>query len=330
LQIEGEPGEKMVVVVIDVGAFHSHLNRFGGRTQPGSVENWPETVFQDVQTLKIPVTIVGTGESTVTLVAPTQHRQAVAAALRAVALQYGFDNGMFGAKLIMSPGPETPVSLSFRVFVRASEANAGTNEEEEIGTLAAHRGTSVRMSGFPKRLAIFPDTVESVDIIFRPDPAVVESQPGWAESWGEEVVLHNIPVKRAASTQELTRQAIHSSLRVTGVRLGAQRGRRIQFPGLDCFPTNPLPKELRMRVFIRSGEFEHEFGTLTAGTDGIMQKVGLQSPVVGFPESAQVADVIMRPFLDGLDRQLLRDHWQEELVFKNVPVIRTRPEDIPE
>jgi len=181
----------------------------------------------------------------------------------------------------------------------------------------------VNMLGFTTPLHNVCQNASEVDVIFRPDPAAVETRADWSEIWGEEIVMPNVPIIRTASQKELHRQALLSSLHVTGVRLGAQHGRRITSPSLDCFPVQALPVPLRYQVFIRAGEFEHEFGTLMVD-NGRLTKTSLRQPVLGFPEEATTADVILRPYRDGIDPETWKRHgyWDEEIVFRNVPVIR--------
>lgn len=179
------------------------------------------------------------------------------------------------------------------------------------------------MLGFTTPLHNVCQNASEVDVIFRPDPAAVETRDNWSEIWGEEIVIPHVPIIRAASQKELHRQTLLSSLRVTGVRLGAQHGRKITFPSLNCFPTQALSVLLRCQAFIRAGEFEHEFGTLVAD-NGQLTKTSLRQPVLGFPEDATTADVILRPYRDGIDPETWKRHgyWDEEIVFRDVPVIR--------
>ncbi len=192
LTVDAEPGEHELVFEIDFGVVEDELGGFGPNLPPGSHDEWPEVLVHELRTVRVPITVLRPDESPITLVSPAEHREMIVRGLRISGVRLSRELDRPLVELVFNPSPRPPVPLSFKVFLRTGEL------EQEIGTFTAQSG-GVGMSGFRTRMSL-PD-VETVDIVFRPDQAGVESQANWTEIWGEEIVVENVKVIRPSPSQ---------------------------------------------------------------------------------------------------------------------------------
>lgn len=197
--IRTEPGDHTIEFVIDCGATEGPTNPLSRFDGPGPVDSWPKTVFKDVQNIEMDITVMKPGESPITLVAPAEHKQTIIDGLHATALRVSPLHGQIVGELIIHTDPSLPVPVSFDVAVAVGGV------EIEIGRITKN-GHGGSRSGFTKTLRGFPDDAETVDVLFHPDPKAVESRSDWTEIWGEDIVIHDVPVMRIGEDQPTDEQ----------------------------------------------------------------------------------------------------------------------------
>lgn len=132
------------------------------------------------------VTLHAADDPTVRLIPDESARPAVEAAVTVRKVDaVAYANGSY-ALMVSTTIDHPPVPVGFAVFVRVGD------DEIPAGTLYAPAGeTSAAGTNARRRL---PDGTESVDVVYRPDPAAAAGSLDGTEIWDGEVVVTGVPV----------------------------------------------------------------------------------------------------------------------------------------
>lgn len=300
VQLDAEPGDHELVFTLE----HAVVESGRASMRPGPPEGWPEAVIRDVITVRWPIEILAADASPIRLVTPERHRQAVIDSLRVTALRF---SGVHGhPELVMHP-QRPPVPLSFKITIRSGEF------EQSLGQMTAKDGGFGR-GGSMSNIQRLPADATTVDVIFTPDPQAVETRSDWSEIWGDEIVIRNVPIVGRLKGAD----ALRASLNINAVRLGRTGRQGITAAQILHRHSGQSPRDMSMRIIVRSGDFEREIGTLTL--QGASSRLSApRESLDGLPQTVSTVDVILQPQPTGRDDD---DQWAEPIIYRNVPLLR--------
>lgn len=188
--IKAEPGPHQLTFCVGVRWMEEQW-----RAKTWSRENPPPFLNQTAQRLNAEVEILPVNETVVKLRGDDPElAQSIRRSIRVRELRLSPVGRNLKADLFLTFSENSPVLLSFDVFI------VYDGREVRLGCFNAGQALNPRTRSGPPlfitHLSDFPDSIESVDVVLRPNVLAVERLFNIDEIWGEEIVYENVPVVR--------------------------------------------------------------------------------------------------------------------------------------
>jgi len=182
------PGRYEITFVIDFGVFKEPVSFRADRGKPGQKSQWPVAVHTWTTEVTVPLIVLDKNETIISLVTDPALKPATPTVSQFRLLPAN-GKSQLSLDLPAISTESVPVPLSFDVIVRID------GNEHTLGRIISQSGpfeSNLQSNPFNTP----PADIHSADIILRPNPRHVESDPEINRIWGEEIILKDVHLQR--------------------------------------------------------------------------------------------------------------------------------------